>query len=515
MRPFKLDSFPAIALLSLLALACQRSPAPPSDAAHGAPEAESWALTAWGERYEIFAEMDPLAAGTPVASHTHVTVLDTFSPLREGVVSILLRGADGSEQAFRQDRAVRDGIFSIEVRAGRPDTVDLVFRVESRSGIEEIPGGRVLVGSARDPGRVIESPRATALPPGASTAASAPAASADPVSFLKEQQWRTEFGTEWAMPSRFDRAVRGPALVRPAAGGEVVLASPLDGVVSPRSGPFVGLEIRRGDPVVEVVSRVGSDRSAAAVRAEMDLARARLTRLEELLALEAVSHAEVEEARARVLTLEAESGSLEGRESRGASVRAPFTGRVAAVLATPGEGVSAGQSLVRLVRESPVWVEVALSPGEVRSVVPPLAGLVLYLPAERSPLALSADEVRVVSRSPEVSRTTGTVTVILEVEGGASLRPGTVLEAEILLPDRVEGIVVPPSAVVDDGGVPVVYVHTGGESFARREVRVLSRQGNKALVEGVPAGERIVTVGGAAIRRAALLRSGPVEGHVH
>jgi hypothetical protein len=73
----------------------------------------------------------------------------------------------------------------------------------------------------------------------------------------------------------------------------------------------------------------------------------------------------------------------------------------------------------------------------------------------------------------------------------------------------------PDSAVVDDAGVPVVYVQLQGESFSRRVVDVHHRQGDLVLVDGVLAGERIVTVGGAAIRRASLLASGSVEGHVH
>jgi hypothetical protein len=75
--------------------------------------------------------------------------------------------------------------------------------------------------------------------------------------------------------------------------------------------------------------------------------------------------------------------------------------------------------------------------------------------------------------------------------------------------------VVPASAIVDDGGVPVVYVQFEGEAFERREVVVRLRQGRKAALEGIREGERVVVLGGDAIRRAALLSSGPIEGHVH
>ncbi len=108
------------------------------------------------------------------------------------------------------------------------------------------------------------------------------------------------------------------------------------------------------------------------------------------------------------------------------------------------------------------------------------------------------------------------MTVILEVRRGVDqLRLGSRVEADVLLPGDLSGIVIPASSLVDDSGIEVVYVQLGGESFDRREVQVEARQGALALVRGIAAGERIVTQGGNAIRRSSLLGSGAVEGHVH
>ena len=95
------------------------------------------------------------------------------------------------------------------------------------------------------------------------------------------------------------------------------------------------------------------------------------------------------------------------------------------------------------------------------------------------------------------------------------LRPGASVDAEVLLPGHAQGVILPASAVIDDGGVPVVYVEVEGETFVRHEVRVAATQADSVVVEDLPQGIRVVTRGGAAIRRAALLRSGPPEGHVH
>ena len=132
------------------------------------------------------------------------------------------------------------------------------------------------------------------------------------------------------------------------------------------------------------------------------------------------------------------------------------------------------------------------------------------------PHAFAAQEIRLISRSPVVDPATGTVAVLLEIAAGTDeLRLGSAIEAEILLPEERQGFVVPASALVDDGGVSVVYLQIEGESFLRREVAVLARQGDSVLVEGLAPASRLVTQGGNAVRRATLVASDPGEGHVH
>lgn len=492
----------AALVIFVLALGCARQ----VETEH---EEEGIAVTSWGDTYEIFAEADPLVVGRVSKSHTHVTVLDSFPPLREGVVTAVLRDERGGEETFRRDRALRDGIFSVEIKPSRAGVFDLAFRVESAAGAEVIPSGRVRVGEGDSAGLLVAPPHY-----GPPDAPSVPVPEGEPISFLKEQQWRTAFATDWATLGTVAQGARGPARVRAAAGGEALLTAPLDGVVSVGTRAHVGMDVGRGATVFQVASRPGSDRSIEAIRSDLEIARARLNRLEELLKVEAVSLAEVEEARARVRTLTAEHRGVSGEGSR-ISVRSPISGRVAEVLVVPGQAVSAGTPLGRVVRTKPLWVEVALSPPSAGLLAQGVSGLVVYPPGGETPLEFGPTQVRLVSRAPEISRETGSVLTTIEVTTDLPLRPGATVDAEILLPGTAQGVVLPASAVVDDGGVPVVYLQVDGEAFVRQEVRVLATQGNRVVVEGVVPGVRVVTRGGAAIRRAALLRTGPPEGHVH
>jgi multidrug efflux pump subunit AcrA (membrane-fusion protein) len=80
----------------------------------------------------------------------------------------------------------------------------------------------------------------------------------------------------------------------------------------------------------------------------------------------------------------------------------------------------------------------------------------------------------------------------------------------------VRAAAVPATAVIDDGGRPVVFVQVGGESFERRPVRLGNQDaGYVQVVDGMKPDERVVTQGAYLIRLSALSTQIPAHGHVH
>jgi membrane fusion protein (multidrug efflux system) len=495
---------------------------------HTEAPTQTWSVTAWSEHFEVFSEVEPLVAARPASAHTHVTVLSDFSPLREGSVSAILRSVSGAEEFAGVFR--RDGIFGIEIKPAREGEYGLSFRIKAKGIQEEVPAGRVRVGMQAAPGGLV------APPPTPAGTGPAPSSDAAAVSFLKEQQWKTSFATAWVQQGMVPAGVAGTARVRPPGGGEAMLTAPVDGAVAESPWPYVGAAFARGATVFRVVPGVTQERTLAdlhaevtQLEAELSAAENRLGRLQELLKVEATSRAEAERAQSVVTGLRARlaaarknlssaqsarGGGRGGRESL--SVRAPWPSQVAAVLVSPGQVVSAGTTLGRLVRPRPVWLEIALRPEDATRLGARVETLVLRRAADAEPMTLAAKGIRVVGRSPELDPRTGTVTVVLEAPLSAAELPiGSTVAAEVLLGGGEAGIVVPESALVDDGSTLVGYVQLSGESFARRELRVRARRGGMVAVEGIHPGERLVTRGGAAIRRASLLTTGAPEGHVH
>ncbi len=490
----------------------------------GSNETESWAVTAWGEHFELFPEIDALVAGDTAGAHVHVTLLEGFTPAAEGSVTVVLTGAAGTQERFTSTTAVRPGIFNVEIQPSAAGERELHFEIEVEGVRETIAGGTVRVGTADVPGGPVSPPHSLPAVDGGEV-----------MDFLKEQQWRTPFATVWAEVGALRSSVSGTARVEPPAGGDVSLTAPVDGVVRATAWPYTGQPAAAGAGLLSLIPSAPTQRSLADLEASVielealaDAAAARLERLEGLLTREAVSQRQVEQARAEATGLQArlEAGRAElaaaeaARQGRGGvsglGIRAPFTGRVAEVRVSPGEHVAAGTTLLRMVRERPVWIRVALIPEHTKLLTGGITGLVLDTGATAVPVEMTADEVRLIAIAPEVDPRSGTVDALIEVQRSIDeLKPGLRATAQILLSGEVEGVVLPDAAVIDDAGVSVVYVQLGGESFSRREVDIRYRQGERVVVDNVLPGERVVTIGGAAIRRASLLASGSVEGHVH
>ncbi len=500
------------------------------DTSDNPPTPETWSVTAWGDHYEIFPEAKPLAVGVITVAHTHVTRLRDFAALAEGTVEVVLR-RDSGEEIFSADAPSRPGVFNVEIEPRTAGEVEILFRISEPGGVngpqgsEEIRGGRLRVGEAQQPGRLLVAP----APKGASDGG-------EPLTFLKEEQWRSSFSTDWVRSGALARSVSGLAKVQPPAGGDVVITAPLDGIVVAASGktpwPFVGQSMDRGAPLFQVVPHVAVDRSLASLEAELAsltaelaTARGRLGRLQELLDLQATSRREVEDARLLVETLEARRGAarrdLEAAQSSrrggiagGITLKAPLAGTMAAVDISPGATVSAGQALARQVRTDLVWLAVSLSPQAARQLESDgLAGVVLS-DGEGQPLR-RLDGVRMVALAPELSASTATVTALLELPAEAPLRLASTWDVQVLLATQRQGVVIPSSALVDDGGVPVVYLQLAGETFVRQVVEPLDRQGDLLLVAGLTPGQRLVQQGGEAIRRSSLMSSGVGHGHQH
>jgi RND family efflux transporter MFP subunit len=507
-----------LAILMAFLPACGEHGHPHDDASdhQAADERPTVALSRWTDRTELFMEYPVFVAGESGRSAIHVTDLADFSPLNAGEAIVSLRASDGRILEFRGGPS-RPGIFGVDLAVDQPGIYEMTLRVDA-PGLQDLHElGPVTVhaaGSSPDGGDEEQG---------------------EAISFLKEQQWILTFGTEPVQVRRLQSSIRVPAAIRPRAGGEAILSAAVPGRIDPASStPIPGTRVRAGALLVRIVPRSDDVRDAAGLRAALveaeqqwELAvgeRERAARLVESRALPArrlseaqaavtVSNARLEAARQRWARFESlsHSGGSGVPDSGFFEVHAPFDGIVADVRFAPGASVEQDEFLVRLVDADRVHVVGAVPEAQASKL-----GLVdsgELLRDGMSPIPLG----KPLAVGSVVEPDARTVDVRFALDNRElGLHVGHSVGLRLFLSDAESQPAAPESAIVDDGGQPVVFVQTGGESFERRPVTLGNRAaGYVHILEGVAPGERVVHRGAYFIRLAAMSTQIPAHGHVH
>ncbi|MEE2776701.1 MAG: efflux RND transporter periplasmic adaptor subunit [Acidobacteriota bacterium] len=202
----------------------------------------------------------------------------------------------------------------------------------------------------------------------------------------------------------------------------------------------------------------------------------------------AASHAQVEQAGARVALLEEQHAN--------ARLLAPFGGTVAARYLDRGVLVQPGTPILRLVEAAPLLAQFHVPERDLGAVRP---GVTLSVQTQGTGARLFAGTVLRVSG--EVSRNDRTVTVEAGLnESDALLRPGMYAEVVVRVQSIEDTLVVPGSAILErvamDGtrheGVFVVRDDTA----AWVPVVVEGRSGNLAAIEApIESGDLVLTLG--------------------
>jgi RND family efflux transporter MFP subunit len=243
------------------------------------------------------------------------------------------------------------------------------------------------------------------------------------------------------------------------------------------------------------------------------VAAAPAKRLDEARTVEATAEARLKTAEVRLAQYEA-SSAADGNPGGAKlfALRAPISGVIVLADAAPGANVKGGETLFKIVDLDTVYVSAIVPEAELPQVRR-LSGAEMEIPGIEQPRRLH----RLVSVGRVVDTASRTFPVIYEVDNrDRRIAINQAVNVRLLTETTSVAPVVAESAVIDDGGRPVIFVQLSGEAFARRPVKLGIREGGFVQVlEGAWPGERVVTKGAHLIRLSAMSSQVPAHGHVH
>lgn len=265
-----------------------------------------------------------------------------------------------------------------------------------------------------------------------------------------------------------------------------------------------GQRVRRGDELARLDPRDFqlADQAAAsqliAAKASVENARSEYTRYQELRKKGFVSDTELDRKRVELSAAEAQheqatsSMSLEKNRLADTVLRADTDGVVTAVLADTGEGVTAGQPVIRLAQDGAREIAVEFPEDRMAMARAAKADVLLWAkpdsayPATLRELAAAADPV---TRTFRARYTVKAPANALALGQSATLR--------LQLPvQRSSAARLPTTAIFGKQNKTLVWTYDDKTSQVHQQaVQIASADGNDVLVLGLKAGTRIVIAG--------------------
>lgn len=261
----------------------------------------------------------------------------------------------------------------------------------------------------------------------------------------------------------------------------------------------VGQYVKKGQILLQLDHRTldselaQADASLRQAQASQELARLNYQRSEKLAAEKLISESSLDELRANRLNAEAQTATARAARDSAqlrrdfADLRAPADGLISKRLVQPGQVVSAGSELLRLIRDGRLEWRAELPEDQ-------LAGVAVGNPVQL-PYAGQTITGRIRAVTPGVDAQTRTGTVYADLPEPGTLKQGIYVEGRIVTGDG-EVLTIPTAAIVQRDGHSYVFSVNDKQQATRHRVRTgQALQGRTAILEGLKAGDKVVVDG--------------------
>lgn len=501
--------------LSLSIIACK--PSTPSgheghshdEVAGGAAHADhaehtNQTVTLFSEDTEVFAEFHPLVVGQVSKFLTHLTRLDTYRPYTEGKLSIsLIKGNSGIRKSVNAPSS--PGIFTPSLKPKAAGIYTLVIEVESGFGKERFQA------------RNIEVYASEAL----ATKAIAAMQKENQTSFLKEQAWKIDFGTENVKYGIFNKIIKTTGELIASSNSEIRISAQSSGIIHMPSSDIVnGKTVKKGDPIFFISGDGLSGNSLTSrfisARSEFEKTQADYTRAKALRADQIISEREFIEAKSNFEKAEINFKLIsKDYSSDGIKVTSPVSGYVCNVFVKEGEYVEKGQVIGIVDRNSTLILKADLYQKHL-TLLSKIHSANFKLPYRDEIYSTDNLGGKLIAYGRDIHEDDFTTPVYFEINKIPELYMGSYIDVYLKSESRREVLSVSKSAILEDQSIFFVFVQTEGENYEKRFVTIGSDNGNDVeILSGLKAGERVVSKGVYFVKLASMAGALPSHGHEH
>lgn len=270
-------------------------------------------------------------------------------------------------------------------------------------------------------------------------------------------------------------------------------------VVAKTSGVALAVLVEEGQQVKagQALVRLDPDRARLAVsqaEAQMMKLENNYVRAQKLVTQQMISANDLDEIRFNLANARAQYNSAK-LELSYTTVTAPISGVIASRSIKAGNFVQINSPIFRIVDSSRLEATLNVPEREIAKIKP---GQAVELVADALPGQRFTGTVDRVS--PVVDTGTGTFRVVAAFAGDGQLQPGMFSRLSINYDQRADALVVPRTALLEDGGEPAVFVIRDNKAVRTTLKLGYDDAGWIEVREGLKQGDAVVIAGKAALR---------------
>ncbi len=339
----------------------------------------------------------------------------------------------------------------------------------------------------------------------------------DEIVIAPEKAEAAGIAVEKIIPSGFRGVIRTGGQILPAVGDEKMLVATSDGIVSFSGNYAAGMKVGNGEPLFSLLSgNIQDGNRIVKARIAYETAKAEYLRTSKLVDDRIVSQKDfirIKEAYENART--AYEALKPNADGTGVQIESPFQGYIKDILVNEGDFVTTGTPLASIVKNRKFILRADVSQryydrlGEITSA---------NFSTQYSETVLNTDSLggRLLSRGKISAGSSYYTPVTFEFESRTGVIPGSFAEVWLLTSPRSNVISVPVSALTEEQGLYYVYLKIDDSCYRKQEVALGESDGRRAeIIEGVKAGDTVVTAGAMKVKLASASNIIPAHTHNH
>jgi len=463
-------------------------------------------ITAYSDQFEVFAEADPLVAGVTTSVLAHFTHLDSFKPLTEGIITLIVE-SEGERTSYTAETPSKPGIYRFSVKPPSTGVNAFRFEIEAGEGIHTIDAGSYeAFVDDHDAAHAAED-----------THVEHPAI----MSFTKEQSWNVNFATAPVQQNSLGAVIKSVGEVMPGRTDEITLTAQTQGIVRfVQSNLYEGARLSAGEILLNISGEGLAEGNATQrfLEAENNYTRAKADyeRISELAGENIVSQRQLLEAKNEFENARATYENLSANFSeKGQVIKSPASGYITQIMVTNGQFVEPGQPIARIAQNRSLMIRTEIQQRHSQ-LLPNLATAnIKDSRGQWSTLEELGGEILPTPRN--TNDNTHLLPVHIQLTAAENWITGTLVDVYLKTAETQPYITVPNTALIEEQGNYFVLVQLNPENFEKREVKTGQTDGMETeIIHGLTENERVVSTGALLVKMAAASTAiDPHSGHVH